>query len=390
MLFVHYGDEWFRGSEQVLFDLVTHLDRERIEPIVWCNGKDLADATTGAGLRTYRTAFAYYLDYDSPRFSLSRYRALVREGVALIRRHDVQVIHANSAAPNQWMIPAGRIARRPVLAHLHIDYRRRGRYVCLLHQASMIVGVSRHVTQDFLRDGTPPGRIHTIYNGIDFARLGNAPRHDLRAHLGIAPNSVLLATAGSLVRRKGHDLLLRALAALMPGREIKLVIAGDGPERAALAALTDELGLRDRVSFLGHQGNVANIYRAADIMVMPSRADAFGLVLAEAGYFSLPAVGTSVGGIPEVIADGETGVIVPPDDVPALTEAIRRLSDDPDYRRRLGQAAHERVRRLFTVEQMVAAFHAAYDCLADLPHERLGWFGQDLSLTPYRRLAFSD
>jgi glycosyltransferase involved in cell wall biosynthesis len=381
VLFTHYGDDWFRGSEQVLLDLLTNLDRKRVAPIVWCNGTPMAEAARSAGIPTYQTPFDYYFDYSSPRFDPRRYLSFVREGIAIVRKHGIKVLHANSAAPHQWLLPVARSTRVPVLAHLHIDYRRRGRFVCLLHQADLIVGVSRQVTQDFLRDGTPPDRTRTIYNGIDFARLAAGKADSARERLGISQAGIVVTTAGSLVHRKGHDVLLRAFATLPRDRDIRLVIAGDGPERAAYEALASEFGLRERVHFVGHAGRMADIYRASDIVALASRADAFGLVLAEAGYFGLPTVATTVGGIPEVIENGVTGLLTAPDDPDALAAALARLIGDPAHRLALGQAAKARVERLFSVGQMVGNFHATYDDLAKRPASRLGWPG--LSLSPY-------
>jgi glycosyltransferase involved in cell wall biosynthesis len=383
VLFTHYGDEWFRGSEQLLSDLLTNLDRDRFKPIVWCNGAAMAEAARSAGITTYRTRFEFYFDYGSPRFNLSRYRSVVRQGISLVRRHNIQVLHANSAAPHQWLVPVARATRRPLLAHLHIDYCRRSRFVCLLHQSTLIVGVSRQVTQDFLRDGMPVERTHTIYNGIDFARLQRAGDGNPRQELGISPEAVVIATVGSLIRRKGQDVLIRAFAASAAGRDIHLLIASEGPERASYEALVAELGLRDRVHFLGYYQDVPALYRAADMIALASRADAFGLVLAEAGYFSVPAVATTVGGIPEVVEDGVTGLLVPPDDPAALAEALVRLADDPVQRRAFGLAAKARAERMFSVEQMVANFHDTYERLARLPHRRLGWLGADLLFGPY-------
>jgi len=382
-LFAHYGDEWFRGSEQVLFDLLTNLDRDRVEPILWCNGEPMAEAGRAAGLRTYRTPFEFYFDYGSPRFNPARYLSFVRQGVGIVREHGIKVLHANSAAAAQWLLPVGRITRVPVLAHLHIDYRRRSRFVCLLHQADLIVGVSRQVTQDFLRDGIPFVRTHTIYNGIDFARLIRGPLGDARHDLGIARDAVVITSVGSLVSRKGQDILIRAFAKLPAQRDIRLLIASEGPERAAYQALVAELGLGAKVRFVGYYPNVPALYRATDIMALASRADAFGLVLAESGYFGLPTVATRVGGIPEVIEDGVTGLLVPPDDPDALAAALLRLIDDPALRARYGQAAKARVQALFSVEQMVAGFHATYDTLAGVPRSRLGWFGSGFSAKPY-------
>ena len=385
VLFVHYGDEWFRGSEQLLLDLLTNLDPSRVQPFVWCNGAAMENAARAAGIVTYRSSFEYYFDYDSPRFALARYRTFVRDGIALVRRHGIRVLHANSAAPSQWLVPVARATRRPLLAHLHIDYRRRGRFVCLLHQTTLIVGVSRQVTQDFRRDGLTADRIATIYNGIDFARLTRTDDTGLRQRLGIPAQAVTIAAAGSLIHRKGQDVLIRAFAAIRPGRDIHLVIAGEGPDRAAYESLTAELGVAASVHFIGHCTDMPAVYRATDIVALASRADAFGLVLAEAGYFAIPAVATTVGGIPEVVEDGVTGLLVPPADPIALADALVRLADDPQQRRAFGQAAKARAERLFGVGQMVANFQDTYERLARLPPRALGWFGAGATIRPYLR-----
>ena len=381
VLFTHYGDQWIRGSERVLLDLLTHLDPDRVRPVLWCNGTELAAATAAMGIPTHRSDFAYYFDSGSPPLNPLHYLALVREGLALVRRYGVRVIHANSAAPAQWLVPIARLARRPLLAHLHISYLRRSRYALLLHKADLLVGVSRQVVGDFLTDGVPEERLRVIYNGIDISRLqGGASPGALRQQFGIAPEAVVIAAVGSLIHRKGQDVLLRAMSVL-DRPHVHLLIASDGPDRPKLEALARELGVAPRVRFLGFFDDLPGVLRSADIVALASRADAFGLVLAEAGAFGLPVVSTLVGGIPEVIAQEETGILVPPDDPAALAGALGRLADDPGLRHRLGTAARERVARLFSVQQMVAGFHDAYDRLA-----LGGVIGPRAGMRPYLRL----
>ncbi len=386
VLFTHYGDDWFRGSEQVLLDLLRNLDRSRFEPIVWCNGREMAEAAISAGIVTYQSGFEYYFDYHSPRVNIFRYRSLVKKGIELVRRHNVRIMHANSAAPNQWLVPVARMTRRPLLAHLHIDYRRRSRFACLLHQASMVVGVSGQVITDFLQDGMAPARTQVIYNGIDFARLQTSSGRNPRQDLGISREAVVIAANGSLIQRKGQDVLIRAINRLVAGRDLHLLISSEGPERHNYEALTTELGLTDRVHFLGYCDDMPALYRATDIVALASRADAFGLVLAEAAYFGLPAVATQVGGIPEVVDHGVTGLLVPPDDPEAMAVALAKLIDDPLQRRTLGAQARERALRLFSAEQMVANFESTYETLSLLPPDQLGWLGNHLAIRPYLRL----
>jgi len=386
VLFVHFGDQWIRGSETLLLDLLGHLDPAVIRPIVWCNGNELAEVCRVAGYATHRTDFSFFFDGGSPRFSPNTYMALVREGIGLARQYGARVLHANSAAPTQWLVPVARRLRLPLLAHLHIDYRRRSRYAMLLHQADSIVGVSRQVIDDFMTDGTSPGRTRVIYNGIDFTRLTTPVATDLRPGLGIPPGTVTVGAVGSLIRRKGHDILIRAIADLSDRGSPHLLVASDGPERKNLEALSIELGTADRVHFLGYHDPIVDLYRSVDIIALASRADAFGLVLAEAGFSSLPVVSTTVGGIPEVVLDGQTGVLVPPDDVAALAGSLSRLIDDPALRLELGQAGHRRAIDVFSAQRMAEEFEAEYQRLAALPGSALGWPSVLRNLRPYRRM----
>ena len=373
VLFTHFGDQWIRGSETLLLDLLSHLDPKRVRAVVWCNGIDMTEACRSAGYATHRTDFAYYFDAGSPRFSPRAYTALVREGKSLARQYGIGVLHANSAAPTQWLLPVARALRLPLLSHLHIDYLRRSRFALLLHQADLIVGVSRQVIDEPLRDGVPPERTRVIYNGIDFDRLTAHPAADLRPLLRIPTNAVVMGAVGSLIRRKGHDVLIKAMSALSGDPAPHLLVASDGPERGALQRLASKLGIADRIHFLGYHDPIADLYRTCDIIVLASRADAFGLVLAEAGYCGRPVVSTRVGGIPEVVLDGETGLLVLPDDVAALSAALSRLAGDAALRTALGAAGRTRAQLVFSAQRMAAEFHVEYDRLARLPQQGLGW-----------------
>lgn len=384
VLFAHFGEDWIRGSEQVLLDLLATLDRGRIAPVVWCNADAMAAACRRLGVPTHQSRFAFYLDYNSPRFSPSHYAGLVRQGLRLLRDHGIAVIHANSAAPAQWLVPVARLGHRPLLVHLHINYLRRSRYALLLHMAEMIVGVSRQAAEDLLADGMAPDRVRLIHNGLDFARLATA-EGDLRSRLGIPPEAPVIAAIGSLVLRKGFDILLRAFADLpQTGAPAPvLLIGGDGEQRAQFETMAAELGVGSRVRFLGYTDAPAAIYRSADIFALASRNDACPLVLIEAGHFSLPVVATAVGGVPEIIVEGETGFLVPPEDATALRDRLQRLLQEPSTRARMGAAARERVDSMFTVARMTGDFMDCYEQLAAAPPGK----GSRLArLRPYARL----
>ncbi len=387
ILFTHFGEEWIRGSEILLLDLLAALDKDKVRPVVWCNGAQMAQAAREAGYPTYRDEFRFMFDYNAPKPDLGHFLGLIKKCRALCRQHQVQVLHSNSLAPTQWLAPAGIAERIPVLTHLHIDYLRRSRYALLLHAATLIVGVSRQVIEGPLEDGVAPQRTCVIYNGIDFGRLAE-PRQDLRTSLNIPAEAMVIATSGSLILRKGHDVLMRAFHALPPMPVLPhLVIAGGGPEEQALRKLAAELGITGRVHILGFVENIVDVYNCADLFALASRGDAFGLALAEAGYFGLPAISTRVGGIPEVVVDEETGLLTAPDDVGAFSGALAKLIADRELRARMGAAARLRVEENFTAGRMARQFEQVYARLAALPRRQLGWSQalRDVA-RPYRNL----
>jgi glycosyltransferase involved in cell wall biosynthesis len=373
VLFTHFGDQWIRGSETLLLDLLRYLDRSRIQPIVWCNGAEMAEICRESGYITHKTDFEYYLDAGSPPFSFRKYSALVREAKEIARRYDIAVLHANSAAPTQWLVPAARSLCLPVLTHMHIDYLRRSRYALLLHQADLLVGVSAQVLEGPIQDGVPESRTQVIYNGIDFKRLMAKPATNLRAALGIPADVLTVGAVGSLIRRKGHDLLVRAMAVMAGEKAPHLLVASDGPERENLKKLAVELGVSNRIHFLGYHDPIVDLYETSDVIALASRADAFGLVLAEAGYCRRPVVATRVGGIPEVIVHEKTGLLVPPDNVAELVTAFLRLQENPGWRRELGEGGYARAVNVFSAERMAVEFHDTYERLAKTPQQTLGW-----------------
>ena len=373
ILFTHFGEAAIRGSEQVLINLTTHLNPDQYRPVVWCNAAPLAERLSAAGVTVHRSDFMSFFGYQSPRFSPKRYWSFIEEGLSLVRAHDVRLLHSNGAAPHQWMLPVSRRARLPLVAHLHAKYLRRERFATLLHQATAIVGVSESVITDFLADGFPRARAHVIHNGIDSSGYQPVPAGYLREKLGIPSEAILIGAVGALSPQKGMDLLIRAVAKLARP-DVHLAIAGDGPEREPLRELADALGIGSRTHLLGYCSDIAPLYAASDIAALASRAEAFGMALAEAGLFCLPVVSCKVQGVPEVVEDRKSGILVPPNDVEAFAAALAQLCDQPQERRRMGLAGNIRTRQLFDVERMTGKFEALYGALLEQPMRPLAPF----------------
>jgi glycosyltransferase involved in cell wall biosynthesis len=167
---------------------------------------------------------------------------------------------------------------------------------------------------------------------------------------------------------KGLDVLIRSMALLREEDEtVRLVLAGDGPQRAELEELTAALGLREQVQFIGNQSrpSVARLLNECTLFVLPSRYESFGIAIVEALACGKPVVATAVDGIPEIIEDGTNGILVEPDDAVVLASAIRRVLRDADLRERLGQAGRIRVKDWFLWQHMGENYTHAFQELLE-------------------------
>ena len=243
---------------------------------------------------------------------------------------------------------------------------RRSRYVLGLHLADHIVAVAAAVAAPLLTDGMEAARVSVIHNGFDETSLLQGNATDLRTALNIPSGAVVGAIAGSLIARKGHDILFEAMRNA-PGasRPFHLLVIGDGPDRASLEALAKGLPIH----FLGRRSDMGAILRdCVDFLLAPSRQEAFGRVIIEAALAGIPSIGANVDGIPEAILDNVTGLLVPPESPLALRTAIARLVDDDKLRHVLGAAAQHRAKEQFSIEMCTDKMRAAYDATVQRYH----------------------
>jgi glycosyltransferase involved in cell wall biosynthesis len=215
-----------------------------------------------------------------------------------------------------------------------------------------------------------PGQCAVIRYGFDlsaFRPRSPAERARIREELDISDDAVVLLFSGRLAPIKRLDVLIEAASILRnQGVSFRLLLAGEGECRGELERLAETRSLRTRVSFLGYRDDVARLTGAADLAVLTSDNEGLPIALIEAAAAGLPAVGTRVGGTPEVVTDS-TGLLVPPQDASALAAALRGLIEDESRRSMLGRASYERAHRLFAREAMVEATARLY---ADLLAER--------------------
>ena len=275
------------------------------------------------------------------------------------------VIHGYLLGPNLFAVLAGRLARVPmiVVAKRNVDRYETPRQQAVqafAHRlATHVIAVSERVRQSSVALGVPAARVTVIRNGVDAQRFQGAGAD--RTELGVAPGRPVIGSVGCLATRKDYGTLLDAVAALAGrGLEPALVLVGDGDERPRLERRAAELGIADRVRFLGERADVERLLPLFDVFVLSSRDEGIPNALLEAMAAGRPAVATAVGGTPEVLEDGRTGWLVPPGDPPALAAALATALVDRDEAARRGAAARREVLERRSIDAMARAHEAFY------------------------------
>jgi glycosyltransferase involved in cell wall biosynthesis len=227
-----------------------------------------------------------------------------------------------------------------------------------------VVAISRRIRDVLIAAGVDGERISVIPSGVDVARFRGT--EDVRVRVrrdewGARSGEPVVLVVGALVARKGHAVLLRAARSLAArGLRPTCVFCGEGRGRSELEGLAADLGVAGSVRFMGWRSDVAPLLAAADIVVVPSLHEGLGVAALEAGAASRPVIASRTGGLAEVVLDGETGWLVPPDDPDALAAALEAALRDPEEARRRGAAAHARIVQEFQMERMGAATAALY------------------------------
>ena len=303
-----------------------------------------------------------------PGFDLGCARRLAR----MFREHSVGLVHAHQYGP-YFYTALSRLfgARAPILFMEHgrdfPDYPRPKRKLAnrlLLRRRDHVVAVGACVkTALEQNEGLPSDRIEVVYNGVDLDRYDprRLQRDAVRAELGIAPHELAVFQVARLNRLKDHATALRAFAILVGTQpDARLILVGDGEERASIESLRDELKLGDRVRLMGTRSDVARLLQAADGFLLSSVTEGIALTLIEAMATALPVVATAVGGNSEVVVEGETGWLAPAGDPTRLAACLNEMCQSEDLRRRLGAAGERRARELFSGETMHHRYQQLY------------------------------
>jgi glycosyltransferase involved in cell wall biosynthesis len=293
----------------------------------------------------------------------------------LLRRLKPQIVHTHLQHADLYGIPAARMAGVPVVIssrHNDNNFRRHAPVKQVNQTLWRMVDGGIAISDAIARfaievEGAPTRKIHTILYGLSVNTDTNeheTERQAFRLELGIGKDDLVAGVVCRLVEQKGVIYALQAfqkIAKKFPSAH--LVIAGDGPLRQSLAGEVIPLGLQGQVHFLGWRDDISLVMAGLDVLVVPSLWEGFGLVILEAMARQVPTIASAVSAIPEIIVDGETGLLVPPRDVDALAGALETMFADHALRRHMGLLAEDRLEAHFSAEQMVDQTIALYNQL---------------------------
>lgn len=303
--------------------------------------------------------------------------SLILKLAGMMKERKIDIVHAYNAGPFFYGSLAAKISRIPVCIvsftalSIAIDsrtWKKRLQNKLCSYLVEKMVTVTEGMKADFARrNGIPPGKIDVIRYGVDFNKYNIQMNiKNGREKFGIKPSDIVLGTIARLVPEKGHVYLFEAIkevAASCP--EIKLILVGDGPLHFELEKSAERLGIAENVKFFGYHSDIPELLSLFDIFVLPSVFEPFGIVLLEAMAAGKPVIATAISEIPKIVADGKTGILVPPKDASALSSAIVELVRDPHKRQMMGKNGMERVVGEFSLEKSAAGYkHLYQDLLA--------------------------
>ncbi|OQW35083.1 MAG: hypothetical protein A4E19_01810 [Nitrospira sp. SG-bin1] len=351
------GSAGYGGGERYLELLFEKLDRSRFTPLLICpEPGPLAEKMMVKGVPTEVVHLA----------PLVNPFALIRLTWLLKRKH-VTILQTHGARANVYGRLAAWLAGVPcVVSTVHNSIRDydvsfvkywiyRNLFRLTLPWADRVICVSEALRRDVLADCPSATAVTTtVRNGVDPVRFsGSGNRDKIRKEWCVGEGPVLL-TVARLMTQKGHRFLIQALPGLLAEwPSLVCFIVGEGDGRETLRDLAREEGVEQSCRFVGPRNDVVDWYAAADVVVLPSLSEGFPFVVLEALAMSRPVVATHVNGVPEIIRDGTTGLLVPPRDPHALETAIRKVLRDPGWAACLGEAGRREVTACFTVGKMV-------------------------------------
>ncbi len=360
------------GAEIALLDLLRGLNTDRYEPAACVPEGPLAEELHGLGIRVVSISPLPGLN----RYTLAKCACLAPRLIARVKHEKPDVIHANTNWTSFYAGILSHALNIPTAAQIR-DMEPPGRMGSVLwRQNSRLLAISGAVKHYLINEGVPAHQIALIHDGVDLAQYppdmaSNAVDFGTRASCPHREGGqVVIAIIGQIGQRKGHLYLLQAVSELVNTYPfLHLWIVGKEPAHSR-EQYTEQIQhtiagqqLEPFVRVLGFRADIPDILRQIDMLILPSLQEPFGKIVVEAMAMGKPVIASQVGGVPEIVVDGETGILVPPRNVEAIRQAVEQLLIHPEKRRQMGQAGRKRVERHFRIEQTVSKTEQIYEQL---------------------------
>jgi glycosyltransferase involved in cell wall biosynthesis len=345
------------GLERVIENITMHLDPEKFRVFVLCLSKGGEIAERLITNRKYVEILGIK-NYHSPLSLLKVTRWFREKGIKIAHTHAYPAGVLGRVAAIMARVPC-------IFHHVHstyLDLNKRNYFIdrFLSRFTNKVIccseSVKRFVSE---REGIPEDKLMVLYNGVPEPELLDTPDiATLKKELGIPEGFRVIGCVASLAPHKGHRYLLEAFKKI---DNAYLLLIGDGSLRGELEKMASNYGISERVIFAGYKKDVTPYIQLMDIVVLPSsEREGLGISIIEAMALSKPVVATNIGGIPELVEDGRTGILVKPKDSDALTEAINRLLKSPELMRKLSVNGRKRYLKIFTLNQMIEKIEELY------------------------------
>ena len=354
------------GAETLVIEMCRHLDSYGYQSEVWHFGNQWLEekcqehripALLVPGHRFYKSIKTI------PIFSFIF--------AGFIRRQKIDILHSHLFGAITGAALSAFLTRTPHVGTIHDTYTLAERRLrAYLLWGAAIFGTKLVVVSMQMKDYIeglckfPQGAIGVISNGVNLNAFSGSRTMSIRAELGFGAEDIILISVGRLVEIKGYDILIKAFSLLNSGqRPVRLLIVGDGPERGKYETMISKMGIEERVMLLGQRNDVPELLKSSDCFVLSSRSEGLSCSIIEAMAAGLPIVATDVGGNAELIKDGISGYLVPPDDPVSLANGLRELISNDNKRRQFGKGGFEIACSNFSIDSMMKQYVSLYNSL---------------------------
>lgn len=374
ILYLSPSNRWL-GARISLYVLLRMLDKERFHPLVVCppGSGVFAQKLESEGFEVEHLRLWNWRKY---KYMVHRWVSVMRM-VGLLRKHNIHLIHCNEFWTAPYAFWATRFVKIPAVSHVRLLMTPQKIHQYYLGYMARIICVCKALVEEFSAWPEYKKRVVPIYNGIDLREFdpGHCLEGEVRSKYNIADDAIVIGLVGQISRRKGqHRLISIAPDLVRRYPTVHFLIVGSSREReyeVQIRQMISERNLQKHFSFTGDEREMPQIYKALDILVLPTQQEGFGRVVVEAEAMEIPVVVSNAGGLVEVVEPGKTGFIYTLGKNEEMLEYLKRLCEDKELRRHMGIAGRTFVKEHFSQEKMIGQITALYfEVLGDVCESR--------------------